>query len=500
MTTNFIPSIYQEKIYNFVQNGEGHGLIEAVAGSGKTTTIVNSLKLIPKNEKVIFLAFGVDIVAELETKVPSNIQVSTSHSLGLSAIRNTFGNNVEVDKNKIYNLFIETVSNMKLNLEREDFSKLLGTVKRVIGFLKNNNLSPDNQNIDELMAYHSISMPKSIKNPNTKRIDDSVFYILVKMIFIKSANDTSKVDFDDMIFLPSHLNLECEKYKYIFVDECQDINPAQLKLILCSSSKDSRIIAVGDTSQSIYGFRGSDAKSIPKLIKALNPTILPLTITYRCPKSHVEYAQKFVSHIEASKTAIEGKIYNIDDYELSEYVRENDLIICRNNAPLLPHCLKLISQGIKATIKGADIGNSLNTLIIQFKAKNMADLKLKINAWETKEIEKAELKDINPQTIIDKAECIRVLAGSSKATSIRELTTHIKSIFSDKKSPITFSSIHKAKGLEAKNVFIFHPHLMPSKWAKKDWERVQENNIHYVACTRAKENMYFVHSPEELNK
>jgi superfamily I DNA/RNA helicase len=57
---------------------------------------------------------------------------------------------------------------------------------------------------------------------------------------------------------------------------------------------------------------------------------------------------------------------------------------------------------------------------------------------------------------------------------------------------VTFSSVHRAKGLEADNVFIIKPSSMPSPRAKKQWEQVQEQNIRYVAFTRAKDTLYMV--------
>ena len=58
----FIPSKYQRAVYIYIEKGKGNAVIDAVAGSGKSTTIVNALKLIPKNKRVLFLAFNKAIV------------------------------------------------------------------------------------------------------------------------------------------------------------------------------------------------------------------------------------------------------------------------------------------------------------------------------------------------------------------------------------------------------------------------------------------------------
>jgi ATP-dependent exoDNAse (exonuclease V) beta subunit len=80
-----------------------------------------------------------------------------------------------------------------------------------------------------------------------------------------------------------------------------------------------------------------------------------------------------------------------------------------------------------------------------------------------------------------------------------ELIKRIDEIFpkGDKKGTgIALSTIHKAKGLEANNVYIVCPSLMPSKAAQKDWEIRQEQNLMYVAYTRAKDTLGFIHEKD----
>ena len=85
-------SKYQKEVFNFVNNGNGNAVISAVAGSGKTTTIVNAAKLVPSNKKVLFLAFNKNIVEELSQRLQScyNVKCSTSHAHGLQAIKKVY--------------------------------------------------------------------------------------------------------------------------------------------------------------------------------------------------------------------------------------------------------------------------------------------------------------------------------------------------------------------------------------------------------------------------
>jgi superfamily I DNA/RNA helicase len=81
-------------------------------------------------------------------------------------------------------------------------------------------------------------------------------------------------------------------------------------------------------------------------------------------------------------------------------------------------------------------------------------------------------------------------------TSVQQVIDRITQIFSDEKNGICLSSVHKAKGLEADRVFIIEPKTMPAPWVKKEWEMEQEDNIHYVAITRARQELVYVPESE----
>ena len=88
----FKPSKFQQAIYDFITDGKGNAVVSAVAGSGKTTTLLNALKLIPTNKRVLFLAFNKSIAKELQERVPNtpNIHVKTVHGFGYSSLLQDF--------------------------------------------------------------------------------------------------------------------------------------------------------------------------------------------------------------------------------------------------------------------------------------------------------------------------------------------------------------------------------------------------------------------------
>jgi DNA helicase II / ATP-dependent DNA helicase PcrA len=532
----FKPSPYQLAVFDFLVNGEGHAMVEAVAGSGKTTTILKALNYVPlailveqkiipapatldisilenypnlplmlAQRKIGFLAFNKHIVKELKNRAPDYVHVSTLHSLGLSALRHAFVDiKVDDDEDDKVGSIMDRTWPISKEYEAQGEKKTLDPKERKRNMLIRAGMRKlvsickatltDYNNRDEILSL--------IERQNTE-IDESVFEVVVenlKKVMQACKADTRHADFDDMIWLPIVLNLQLEKFDYLFIDERQDLNKCQIEYIMRSlvdtGRRKGRIIAVGDKKQSLYGFRGADIYATENMTKVLNAKTLPLSISYRCPKSHVELAKSIVPQIEASSTAVEGEIFHIDMKTFSKTVDVGDMVVCRTNAPLIAPAFECIRQGKKAVIRGKDIGRSLVTFIKKFDAVNLADLEIKMAEFTSKEIDRLlnRGKELQAALAMDKFETIKTVANQSK--DVKDLVFKLEMLFQDSNNGIVFSTIHRAKGLEAKNVFILKPELMPHPKATQEWEKEQEDNTRYVAFTRAKENLYFVKSED----
>lgn len=479
---------YQKAVFSFIANQTGHCVVEAVAGSGKTTTIVESLNIIPQHLTVLFIAFNRHIVQELKTRAPRNVDVATFHSVGFRACRDEFGN-IRVDNNKqrqiIDNILMEKDTMFIINgsidqIDNDTIKDLKNTVHKLCSHVKAGLCEIDQTSIGHIIDWYGIetTIPLDILTIVTKKAVE-----LSRMI-------TGVVNFDDQCYLPIALKLPLKKYDFVFIDELQDTNKNQIELALGSLKPLGRIVGVGDRHQSLYGFRGADTEAIPSIIKRLNATTLPLSISYRCPKKVVELAKKFVPAIESSDTAIDGIVEDIKYDDFYDKVNEGDMVICRYNAPLIQPVFELLSRGIKAAIKGHDIGEGLITLIKKLKANSVDDFYTKLDKWFNTEVKKADALGKNTELIHDKYEVLQVL--SSDCDSVDCIIRKIQQIFSDDKQAVTFSSIHRAKGLEAERVFILEYSNMPSKYAEKEWELAQEANCQYVSLTRTKKELYFV--------
>lgn len=492
----FIPSEYQKNIFDFVENGEGHGIVDAVAGSGKTTTLIQIFNRLPSHYRVLFVAFNKHIVEEFSSKAPANVDICTTHSLG----RRIFNEYIKVEKpeSKTYKLLKNKLQKVNHEFTPSDFSKISSFVIKIISFMKNSVKDATDEDIEELIEHHNMILPDFVVDEPTENheISRELFFSIIKNVYIESGKRFDIIDFDDMLYMPVRHSdiMRFPKYDFILFDEAQDANESQVQLVLNCLAENGRIIAVGDTSQSLYGFRGADVNSMSNFKERMNATELPLSITYRCPKTHVQFAKTYTDRIEAAPDAIEGKIENIPFYEIYDTLHAGDLVLCRNNAPLIKPCFKLIVQGIKATIKGRNIGTEMVSFIKKMGAKSNTQLSQLMAMWLDDIIEECEMQDKNPEIYIDKVDCINTLIELVGTENVNDVITYIKKIFSDtNNSEITLSTVHRAKGLEADNVFVLFPDkLMPSQYAQKDWEIQQEANIEYVAYTRAKQNLYIV--------
>jgi DNA helicase II / ATP-dependent DNA helicase PcrA len=303
------------------------------------------------------------------------------------------------------------------------------------------------------------------------------------------------ITFEYMVFYPDVGVVNVTKFDLIFIDECQDLNKAQQACVSKMIEEGGRFIAVGDPYQAIYGFTGADNLSFEEFKKRPNTMYLPLSECFRCAKDIVRFAQEIVPSIEYRRTSQAGRVR----YGSYKEIRGDDYVLCRLNSVLVSFCLDLIRDGNNAKVLGKSIGEDLINLVESQEAQDIQQLTLKLNgrvgrlkvALLKSGLEEADIGNNSRYAeLADQIITINVISENSK--TIGDLVKRIKSIFDPKKPGITLASIHKAKGLEARRVFILGDALMPLKRATLDWQARQEFNLIYVAYTRAKEELIFI--------
>ena len=521
--SSFKPSVYQQAIYDFITNGSGNAVVSAVAGSGKTTTLINALKLIPKDKNVLFLAFNKSIAGELKERVPkeaTNIDVKTVHAYGYGALTKDF--KCQIDASKYKKLLRDII----MYLESQDAMVLTkyGFDKKQMNFIDDFAFEPNEQeNIEDKVGYfnrvntlcdlgrlnlidlknmdNGIDELNALSQKHNVEIINGECYRAWLLINI-GASVLSSADFTDMVFLPNYYNLKLRQYDIVFIDECQDLNSCQREIMKRAIKKETgRFIAVGDPAQAIYGFAGADSESFKKLLAIPNTTELPLSVCYRCGSDIIEYAKKYMPTIEASPSAKTGLIDHSFSYK---NVVDGDMVLCRNTAPLVALCMVYLQKGINSYVMGTDVSKSLVAMIESTRRKTEEFSLENVFARIYREKDKMVQNVIKREKITEQeaSESSVIVSFSDKIMTLEilskgcdtgdDLIKKLERIFSDNSTGICLSTIHKSKGLEADRVFIIHEELMPSKYAKKDWEKEQERNLIYVAYTRAKSLLGFI--------
>lgn len=498
-------SKYQKDIFDYIEHGQGHLVVEAAAGSGKTFTLIKCLELIPNDKRILLTAFNKDIVNELKKKAKefTNVECKTLHGLGMLMVMKNVDEMSPVPE--IFKYSSQFYSNpsayTKINLfrlKKRDRKTYMDNVKKYVDFARYF-LCQTPKDLDEIEKAYEIETVADEKE------------VAMKLLEWGKTN-LKTMDYTDMIWLPNVLNLKPIglQYDYIMVDECQDMNKAERELVLKCFKMGTRMVSVGDENQLIYQFSGSDKDSLNTLKNLPNTKCLPLSISYRCADSIVEYAQRIVPSIEKNDDHRAGNV--LEDVPLED-VKDGDMVLCRTNAPLVDLYNRYLKLGKKSYIVGKDIGSNMKTII---ESMNMTEvnwgniekdglfIRLYDDLFETRNKIMAESNvskedAINSRQFQDKLDMINAIGAMANGiNSVDELLGKIDVVFPKKvqKEGIKLSTIHKSKGLECENVYIACKSLMPSKNATTKWEKRQERNLMYVAYTRAKNKLGFLDEKE----
>lgn len=470
--------------------------VEALAGTGKTTTILEGCRRAPEN-RILVCAFNKRIAEELQTKArDSRIEAKTLHAVGFAIVRR-FRERVRVASGSRGPALATAVCGEQapdacvglvakaINLARE-MAPLAKEWRELLDIVLAFDLEPSEDWLE--LGWDADTVAR---------------YAFDGLALAKKP--TQEIDFSDMIFLPVACGWAAPAYDLVVVDEAQDMNASQL--LLAERIARGRKVVVGDSHQAIYGFRGADSGSLGRLATAYGASVLPLSVTYRCPQLIVRAAQEFVPEYTAAPSAPGGRMANLEYEKLFEEVQANDAILSRKNADLISCALRLIRSGKSAKVIGRDIAESLRALLREIatgKAKNsIPELLARAKRWQARQFERidrqgsrsAEAAAAKKATVADKVETLVALAEG--AASVPELTGRIDRLFTDAASGavISCASVHRSKGLEWQRVYLldwtFKHNSLPREAPES--ARIEERNIRYVALTRAQRELTYVY-------
>ena len=597
---------YIEKLNNEQKKAatfkDGPCLVIAGAGSGKTkvltTRIANLIENGVKPYNILAITFTNKAAGEMRERVNNIIYahdafIGTFHSFGLKIIR---------ENSALFNLtsaftLIDTedqtsiIKKIMKDINITDKMISPAFIKSKISFIKNNMLS------DSEIANFLIS--------ENEKIAVKIYYEYEKIL---KRNNT--LDFDDLLKKPVELfnsNKEVlekyqDKFKYILIDEYQDTNEVQYKLVKLLSKKYLNLFVVGDPSQSIYAFRGANYQNILNFEKDFKGcTVIKLPQNYRSTQTILDAANEVISHnkqrkdldlfsdlgqgvkikyIRTFNDSMENKRVVDEIQKLYEegYNRKDMAIFYRTNAQ---------SRSIEDALVKANIPYKVFGSFYFYKRKEIKDLlaylKLIANPSDDVSLErvinepKRKIGDKTIENLREKARSLNIsmfeaidsgkelefknlilnLIEISKDTSItglidktlelskmKETYENDKSLESDIRlenlmefrsvsetyeketgnvnlsdflmevslvsdaaeysldsDAVTLMTVHSAKGLEFKVVFIIglEENIMPiSKALYDDEELEEERRLMYVAITRAKEKLYLLNAGRRM--
>lgn len=506
----------QQDFIDCMKKEKSNIILRARAGCGKTTTIMDAVQEIAANRlgQCAILAYNKSISEELKHRIQKmgidwkQAEAGTVHSFGLRSWKKMTNPQLEIDGKKISKIIDPLIPSSKF-LQRN-----AGVTARLISIAKGNGFGffhaiNDMENWFEIIEHFGIEEDLSDGAKIEELIENAI-----QIFKLSQEKDRSVIDFDDMILAPLTYNSPFWAYDFVFVDEAQDISRIRLALAMkMMKPKTGRLIAVGDDRQAIYGFTGADAESLNRIQKELNSKVLPLTVTYRCPKNIVKEANSLVADLTAHESAQEGNVrkipfYSQDPvriwYQTEKLSPQDSVILCRNVKPLIQLAFFMIKDGVGCRIEGREIGEGLIVLANRFKnIQSLDDLSELLSEYEKKKKSQflAKGQEAKAQEIEDKCQTLQALIEGCMIkgqTDIYALTTSIRDLFGDtppgtKPNVITLSTIHKSKGREWDNVYLLDREgTLPSKYARKQWQMVQEANLEYVAITRAKKQLTYI--------
>lgn len=473
------PSKFQQGIYDFIEDPlNGSAQVEAVAGSGKTTTILHAASLLPDSHTKIFLAFNKAIANELRDKLPPDVQASTFNSLGFKIYRREFSCAMNANKTR----------DLMLKRGYKVADQVTWDTIRAIGALKAAVIEPGDPEfdlaVDHIQNTHDLELPES---PST----------FLENLLQESNRMLDEIDFNDQLYLPIIYDMHFPTFDEIFVDESQDLSQVQIEMLTRMMNHNSRIFCVGDSRQAIYAFRGANAEAIKELQERFSLTQLPLSISYRCPKQVIKEAQFIVPQIEAWEQAEEGLVTHQEGKPTLQDLAPGTLTLCRFNAPLFSLGLQLVINQKPCALQ-TNMVQSMMGLIYSLGGKNTDVIMSQMEDFYQQEREKyLEKGHMNRLKILEeKRDCLMVLCKNTPDKKVSTLLGLLKKLKDSRVGPV-LSTIHKAKGTEANHVFYLRHYGKEEFIKSKTSHPIQEDNLVYVGITRAKRTLTYYDLEQE---
>jgi len=408
----FITTDAHEAIFHNIVNDQINVQVRAVAGSGKTTTVVEAIRRQVAQEPsrtILVTAFNKDIVTELEKKVKKaginteTITFRTMNSLGTKPTLDWMercGAKRPPWKGGCtqYGVYAEMLGDVYSDPMLKRLSlDVLSKIHSTFAWSSAGQVLFDDHEEDLIaemvrtMHDYGIHVPETDELPNqlaserdmASRVLDVIKVRILRLIK-KGEHGYSKYpkySFDEQVTFPLMFNLPIGKYDLVIVDEAQDLNRPKQHLLRTLAMDGAQIVAVGDPHQAIYAFAGADYRSMDTMKEMFEMKIHGLPLSYRIPRSVQTEAARLVPHIECLEGAPEGEVVRYfvekdDEGYFSSHLKscaesgkyDDAMIVGRFNAQLIRLSSKMLRAQARFIYVGKDIGKPIKTFINDINA------------------------------------------------------------------------------------------------------------------------------------
>lgn len=476
------PTPEQSAIYTAASASSDNLLIEALAGAAKTTTLVELSRHVTGS--ICCLAFNKKIADEMRERMPTGVECLTLNSLGHRVWGRAIAKRLTLSSGKLNTLLREHIEHLGAGEEAdhlwETFADVLGALNasKNSGHVPNTSVARWGRKVTPLCddAEFFDALPEELSATQKT----AILAVLDASFAMAMAG---VIDYADQLLMPTVCKCVFPLYENVFVDEAQDLSELNHRML--EKLVKRRIIAVGDSCQAIYAFRGAHEHGMPLLAQRFSMQRLSLSTTFRCASAICEHVRWRVPNISVweGNPNNPGTINHLTSWNAAD-VADGTAIICRNNAPLFRTAIRLLRSGRRPNLWGNDVAASLVKILESLGAKNMlrADALAALARYHAEKL--ARLKRTSAKdALADRVACLRIFIDD--AETLGGAITFAKTVLSSAGS-VDLCTIHKSKGAEWRDIFILDEFLLGDEG--------QELNLRYVAATRAKRSVTYVTS------
>jgi len=477
-------------------NSTGDIKINAVAGSGKTSTIIEYASSRPKNSKILYIAFNksvkLDAVNKFTSKKLYNVKVETAHSLSYRHI--VSNSNYRITPHGYSTADVVGLLKIRSTGESQTEFVFANHIKKFVSYFCNS----DKGKVQEL-NYLDIISDDSAKLFVNKHYTQIEYQTRAFLNMMHRGEIDITHDFYLKKFQLSNPNLD---YDYILFDEGQDASAAMLDVFL--KQKATKVI-VGDTHQQIYSWRFA----VNSLAKVDFSSFL-LSSSFRFSQEIADIAVEFLKYKKRFDNYQDVAVHGMGSNEEGKM----KAVLARSNLGLLKEAIDYVTE--KKNVNSIYFEGNINSYTYADEGASLYDV---LNLYNKR---RKVIKD----KIIRSMKDIDELESYSRKTEDMQLgmmidivkkykneipvilkTIKEKHIKDDKKekAEIIFSTVHRCKGMEYDEVFLVNDFITEGRLEKltngknKDEMSLirlnEEINLLYVAVTRTKN---ILHIPESL--